>query len=358
VSRTPGSMGASGSGAPRSPEVVLLSLVGMAILVSSVYLLVLALLFLILPLVVVVILGLAGPIVGVAAGWIAKDRAFWPTLRRQMRLVRDKVPRRVWLGAAAWCGLFVVCGMLVVADIFANPSPVTPYSFAQAVPTTCAKNPAPWRWAPAGASRCTSSGVYIKQTSRAYPKLDLSDTYSQTSFQAQVQVLFANSRDSRTYAGMIVQAPPTATPCGGYVVQLKPSGEWSIQQVLANCQYQLKLSQKTTLRAGQPATITTSVHNGTLTASVNDQTLRLSDPISLAPGKGVTGLMVMGIGKSVSSEVRFSHFSLHTLPVYGLVIPPGQLALILGAVLAVCALVVAGLYAMERAPVKAAFSRK
>lgn len=45
--------------------------------------------------------------------------------------------------------------------------------------------------------------------------------------------------------------------------------------------------------------------------------------------------MVMGIGKSVSSEVRFSNFSLQTLPTYGLVVPPGQLALVLGAVLAV-----------------------
>lgn len=57
--------------------------------------------------------------------------------------------------------------------------------------------------------------------------------------------------------------------------------------------------------------------------------------VRLTPGQGVTGLMVMGIGKSVSSEVRFSNFSLQTLPTYGLVVPPGQLALVLGAVLAV-----------------------
>lgn len=358
MSRTPDSTGASAIRAPRNPAVVLLRLVGMVVLLSLGYLLVLALLLQLLPLVVVAVLGAAAPIVGVAAGWIAKDKAFWPALRRQVRLVRDKLPRRVWLGAAAWCALFFVAGILVVADMFAAPNPVAPYNFAQAVPTNCAKNPSPWRWSPAGAARCTASGVYIKQTSGAFPKLTLLDTYTQTSFQAQVQVLFANPRDSRTYAGMIVQTPPTATACSGYLIQLKPSGEWSIQQVLPNCQYQLKQSQKITMQAGQPVTMTAVVQNGTLTASVNDHTLQVSDPVSLAPGQGVTGLMVMGIGKSVSSEVRFSHFSLHTLPVYGLAIPPSQLALVLGIVLAVCAIAVAGLYVLARTPLGATLVRK
>lgn len=67
--------------------------------------------------------------------------------------------------------------------------------------------------------------------------------------------------------------------------------------------------------------------------------------------------MVMGIGKSVSSEVRFSNFSLQTLPTYGLVVPPGQLALVPGAVLAVCAIGVAALLFTARVPVGATFSR-
>jgi hypothetical protein len=357
MSRTPGNMGAAAYGAPRNPRMVLLGLIGIAVLVSVVYLLVLALFLRILPPIVVAILGAAGPFVGVVVGWVTNAKSLWPALRRQMRLVRDELPRRVWLSAAAWCILFLVAGMLVVADIFVNPTPVTQYNFAQAVPTNCAANPHPWRWSTTGASRCTQSGIYVKQTSRTFPELDLLDTYSQTSFQAQVQVLFTKPRDTSTYAAMIVQTPPTATPCGGYIIELKPSGEWLIQQVLPNCQYQLKLSQVITLPPGQPVTIKAVVSNGTLIASVNDHSLQLDDPVSLTPGQGVTGLMVMGIGKSVSSEVRFSNFSLQTLPTYGLVVPPGQLALVLGAVLALCAIGVAALLFTARVPVGATFSR-
>jgi hypothetical protein len=321
----------SGTRYSPDPRRALVTLMCIAVAVDAAFWIILALALGLLPSVAVAILGTFAPIVSIAVGWVLGRKGPNDWFARRLNLIGDNLPGILWKAAAAWCVLLLLAGSLVVIDIFVNPEPVQPYRFAQVVPVGCAVDPRPWHWSVEGQTRCTKSQIFIRQNTDAFTEADLLDSYSQTSFRAQVHVLLTDLHDTHTYAGMVVQTPPQAHPCGGFLVQLRPTGEWRIDQVRQDCGFVLMASSHVTLHPGQPVEMVVTVQNQQLTASINGDSRSVPDPINAdAPLKAVTGLMVFGVGTNASSEVAYSNLEIQSLPTYGLVVTPGLLALVLG----------------------------
>ncbi|HKD76779.1 MAG TPA: hypothetical protein VKB76_14840, partial [Ktedonobacterales bacterium] len=141
---------------------------------------------------------------------------------------------------------------------------------------------------------CSSSGLVMQQVQSYYPETDLhaiSGGYNANIVQVKVHAHFDNVNSS-TYAGtdaaIDMQAPLNTSACGGLIFEIRPNGNWRVQQTHSDCT--MPVITNGWVGAAADYDMMVRVQNGQFIGFINGaQVVSLGDSIS---GQ-VVGLMVI-----------------------------------------------------------------
>lgn len=158
--------------------------------------------------------------------------------------------------------------------------------------------------------QCTGSGLLMQMGQTYYPEANLSSInggYDPNMMQAKVHVHFVNVNNS-TYAGtdaaIVVQTPPAVNQCGGLLFEVRPNGQWRVQQVNSDCTMPVIYNGQ--VGASSDYDLAVIVQNGQLTGLINGSAVGTwGDNLS----GGVTGLMVVDFAWP-TAQVYYTNYEL------------------------------------------------
>lgn len=130
-------------------------------------------------------------------------------------------------------------------------------------------------------------------------------TYNQTIFHVEVQLIFQNPSITSIFAGLLVQTPAQVNVTGGFTLVLSPTGKWELQEVFNGGDIEIIDNGIVKIDLHKPVILAVDVNGGVLVGSINGQQVtEYNDPLSPSPGR--VDLEVQGIG----AEIFFSNFEL------------------------------------------------
>lgn len=200
-----------------------------------------------------------------------------------------------------------------------TPSPTPPPAphwqsvLAQASPGCGNPGGVSWDFQTASAQNvitCTGSGLLMQQGSAYYPEANLTSAfgaYDANTQQVKVHVHFVNVNSS-TYDGtdatIVVQTPSAANQCGGLLFEIRPNGQWRVQQASSSCA--LSIVASGTVGAASDYDMMVQVANGQMTGYLNGApVVGIGDSLS----GGVSGLMVIDFAWP-TAQVYYTNFEL------------------------------------------------
>lgn len=184
-----------------------------------------------------------------------------------------------------------------------------------------------WYATSSGASpSCNSSaGLILQQVSAlSYAEIDLGKihgaTYNGITFQVQVQIVFKNPTDTKTWAGILVEVPQA--PGIKYILALNSIGQWQLQYGVDGGKIPVVEpdipSKPIKFNSTEPIKITVRIQDGILSSDIGGTTVNsygLCEGICNISNNSSTliGLRVEKPNEVVSSPILYSNFELDSL---------------------------------------------
>ncbi len=148
--------------------------------------------------------------------------------------------------------------------------------------------------------RATFAEIDLEQVNSAH--------YSQSTFDARVDVTFPDPADTTTFATLLTDSPADPNQYGGYSLLINAAGQWRLQQTLGATTFQTLDQGQVSIDPAGHTTIAIEARDGELLGFINGMQVIPQSGIAVA-SPGVVGLLVE-CDHAGSSPVLYSNFEL------------------------------------------------